>query len=61
MEIPVRQKGGKYVCAQCGAALEVTREARPRVEIQQSPDAPMIRVLSIDGREIHRCEIRKSS
>jgi hypothetical protein len=53
----VRLQDGKYVCALCGARLEI-EVARPMVVIHSASGKPNMRVLEVAGREIHRCEIK---
>jgi hypothetical protein len=59
-ESKVKLRGGEYVCALCGADLYVD-EASLVTVIEGSSGKPNVRVLSVGGREIHRCEIRSRS
>ena len=47
---------GSDVCARCGAALDMGAGEEPRVVIFAASGKPNVRVLSIDGREVHSCE-----
>ncbi len=49
---------GKYVCAQCGALLDIPPVPDPQVTVHAASGKPNVRVLTLDGREIHRCELR---
>jgi hypothetical protein len=53
----LRTERGQWVCKQCGAHLEVPEGQRPDVMIAAASGQPNMRILSIDGREIHRCVI----
>jgi hypothetical protein len=48
---------GRYECAFCGAILDVPVTVNPRVTIRAATDAPKMRVILIDGEEVHRCEV----
>jgi hypothetical protein len=50
-----------YRCVLCGAAIEVPDVAQPRISIEGSGGKPNMRVLLLDGAEIHRCEARITS
>jgi hypothetical protein len=52
----MRLEGGHYRCALCGADLAFPTTARPQVVIEAASGKPNVRVLSLDGREIHRCD-----
>jgi hypothetical protein len=53
----MRLHDGRYECAHCGAVLDIPLVEDPTVVIHASSGEPNMRVLSYDGREIHRCEI----
>ncbi len=55
----MRQHDGKWVCAHCGAELDVPKGAEPKVTIHAASGKPNVRVLMLDGKEIHRCEIKR--
>jgi hypothetical protein len=48
---------GRYECAVCHAVLDVPEGVLPQVEIQATSGKPNVRVLRINGTEIHRCEV----
>jgi len=45
----------RTVCAQCGATLDVPIGKTPKVTVVGSGGRPNVRVLVVEGREIHRC------
>ena len=47
---------GRYECVLCGEVLDIPPTARPSVVLEASGGARNIRVLSLNGREIHRCD-----
>ena len=49
---------GRYECAYCGAVLDLPSDAEPMVVFHASSGRPNVRVISLDGNEIHRCEVR---
>ena len=51
----MRRREGRYVCAQCGAGLTIPRDAKPLLMFVQQAEGPRIRLVMIDGDEIHRC------
>jgi hypothetical protein len=53
----MRKRRGKWTCKQCGVVLDVPDGRRPDVMIAGESGRPNVRILSVDGREIHRCEI----
>ena len=55
----MREREGRYECAHCGAVIDVPRHARPRVIIQMASEEPLVRVLTLNGKEVHRCEIER--
>jgi hypothetical protein len=46
-------------CAHCGAILDIPLTNDPRVAIHAASGKPNIRTLTLDGKEIHACEIRE--
>jgi len=44
------------VCAQCGARLAVPDGRTPSVRFVGTGGRPNRRVVTIDGKEIHRCD-----
>jgi hypothetical protein len=53
----MRLHDGRYECAHCGAVLDIPLMNDPRVMIRAASGQPNVRVLFLDEREIHRCEI----
>jgi hypothetical protein len=53
----MRRQHGEWTCKQCGVVLAVPDGRRPDVKIAGESGRPNIRILSIDGHEIHRCVI----
>jgi hypothetical protein len=48
---------GRYKCALCGATLDMTDHALARTMLVSPSGQPTVRVILIDGREIHRCQL----
>jgi hypothetical protein len=55
----MREREGRYECAQCGATLDVPRHSRPRVVIHMASEEPVVRVLTLNGKEVHRREVER--
>jgi hypothetical protein len=53
----VRLHDGRYECAHCGEYLDIPLTKKPVITMTARSGEPNVRVLSLDGREIHRCEI----
>jgi hypothetical protein len=53
----MRRKDGYFECVQCGARLDIADDVVPRVAIHTATGRKSERVISVDGREIHRCAI----
>ncbi len=53
----MRKRRGKWTCKQCGAVLDIPADRRPDVTIAAASGRPNVRILTIDGAEIHRCVI----
>lgn len=53
----MRIVNGRYECAYCGAQLDIPLIAEPRVMISAASGKPNVRTLTLDGNEIHSCEI----
>ncbi len=51
----VEQRGRSYYCAQCGARLNIDESARVSVVIHAASGEDNERVLTVHGRELHRC------
>jgi hypothetical protein len=51
----MRFEGGRYICARCGAVLEISSSARPQVSMHAASGQPNVRIISVKGKEIHRC------
>ena len=46
---------GRYKCARCGDALDMTDHAEARTRIMMSSGHPAVRIILLAGKEIHRC------
>jgi hypothetical protein len=57
----MRRKDGYYECVQCGARLDIAEDAVPRVAIHMASGKKSERVITVDGREIHRCSISRQA
>jgi hypothetical protein len=51
-----RLTSDRYQCAVCGADIAIPADATPKVMIKAGSGKPTVRLLSIGGKEIHRCE-----
>jgi len=52
----VRIEDGRWRCTWCGAFLDdVPLEKRPVVTLHASGGSPNVRVVTVDGEEVHRC------
>jgi hypothetical protein len=52
----LRIEDGQWRCTWCGAFLEgVPLEQRPVVTLHASGGEPNVRVVTVDGVEVHRC------
>jgi hypothetical protein len=56
----MRVHEGRYECDQCGSVLDVPLLKRLEIKLHGAGGQPNVRVLYIDGREIHRCQIDAS-
>jgi hypothetical protein len=54
----MRLVNGRYECAHCGAVLDVDASLVPTVMFHAAGGQPNMRVIRVDGREVHRCEVR---
>ncbi len=52
----MRVENGKFVCVLCGEALTVS-ETDTVTTIAGSSGKPNRRILSVKGKEIHRCDM----
>jgi hypothetical protein len=53
----VRQRGSTWTCRECGTVIDIEPGRVPDVRIHGSSGQPNMRVLVLDGEELHRCEI----
>jgi hypothetical protein len=53
----MRLVDGRYECALCGAKLDIPGEDEPRVMIKAGGGTQPVRVLMMDGVEIHSCVV----
>jgi hypothetical protein len=51
----MRFEGGRYICARCGAVLDIAASSRPQVSMHAASGQPNVRIISVKGQEIHRC------
>jgi hypothetical protein len=51
----MRFEGGRYICARCGAVLDIAASTRPQVSMHGASGQPNVRIISVKGKEIHRC------
>ncbi len=54
----MRLRDGRTECAQCGAVIDIPDGATPQITLHAAGGQPTVRVISIDRKEIHRCEIK---
>jgi len=57
----LRMRDGIYQCSLCGAMVDVRSNVRPQVTIVAAGGKPNVRILTLDGHEIHRCEMPSDS
>ena len=55
----MRLNNDEYECTLCGLVLDLAKDQRPLVTIAAASGKPNMRTISVDGREIHRCQIGK--
>ena len=55
----VRLVNGRYMCAQCGAFLDVDPETTKRLRFDLSSDHRLARIILVDGEELHRCVVEQ--
>ena len=48
---------GKYECALCGAQLDMPRGTQPTSTLCGMSGKPNVRVLTVGGKEVHRCTV----
>ena len=53
----MRLHKGRYECFYCGAVRDLPGDQDPQVVIHATSGKPNVRVVSIEGREVHRCEV----
>jgi hypothetical protein len=53
----MRFEGGRYICAQCGAVLDIAVTTRPQISIRAASGKPNVRIISVNRDEIHRCTL----
>ena len=57
----MRVRDGTYQCSMCGTTLDVVPNVLPQVTIIAAGGKPNIRILTVDGREVHRCDVSSDS
>jgi hypothetical protein len=55
--IRVNHRYGENKCSVCGVELDLPLDAKPRTMIAGASGKPNMHVISVDGKEIHRCEV----
>jgi hypothetical protein len=55
----MRKVADHYECAQRGARLDLGPDEVPLVVFHAASGRPNVRVVKVNGREIHRCEVRQ--
>jgi hypothetical protein len=50
---------GRYECVLCGTELDIPLTAQPQVMLEARSGYQNIRVLTLNGTEVHRCESRR--
>jgi hypothetical protein len=53
----MRLVDGRYECALCGEVLDIPFGAEPTVVLHAASGRPNVRVISVDGVEVHRCNV----
>jgi hypothetical protein len=53
----MRIHDGRYQCAHCGELLDIPLIEDPQITIRATGGQPNFRSLTLNGEEIHRCEI----
>jgi hypothetical protein len=48
---------GKWRCLYCGATVDIPLDAAPNVITSAASGQPKYRVFTLDGEEVHRCEV----
>ena len=54
----MRLQNGSWQCAYCGAELDIPDRNKVREMLVGTQGEPNVRVLLIDGIELHRCEVK---
>jgi hypothetical protein len=54
----MRLVGDHHECAHCGAHLDIQPDEVGIVVFRAASGQPNARVILVNGREIHRCEVR---
>lgn len=56
-EDEMRLFDGRWMCAACGAVIDVPHGDEPKATLHAASGQPNVRVLTVDNREIHRCSL----
>jgi hypothetical protein len=51
----MRRVDGRFECVLCGSVLDVRADATPLVTLVARSGEPNMRVISVDGVEVHAC------
>jgi hypothetical protein len=53
--MPDAPRNGNYICSLCSTEVETTPDHRPLAMIKASSGEPNVRVIILDGKELHAC------
>jgi len=48
---------GNWNCVHCGAPIDLPTHKAPRIGLAAASGKPTMRTLTVDGFEVHRCEL----
>jgi hypothetical protein len=54
----MRLRDGHYECTLCGAVLDITIDVQPITMVKVTGSAPAVRVILVEGVEVHCCPIK---
>ena len=55
----MKSPNDEYECLLCGAVLTIPPDKEPIIMFIGRRVSGMVRAITVDGREIHRCEVRR--
>ena len=53
----MRSVDGNHECANCGARLDIRPEDVRTITFKGGGGKPNVRVIAVNGHEVHRCEV----